>query len=214
MTKHYYRGTCGYIIACSATNVATWESLKKWQKDFEVNGNSKADIPFIIILTKIDDVADEEEIKKKFEKFYQTNFAYYHNCLGWEATSSKDNINIHQSVSLLVEKFRKIRNESWNTYFEHPEIEKIYNYDVPNEGKPDPIKTDEAVIYTKKGGKDLLKKDTILKNNNKFDMEIHFLSLGNYLKQLYSAKFQLSTLFENTERPQYQISCGKGRILE
>ncbi|XP_066575711.1 ras-related protein Rab-10 [Amia ocellicauda] len=110
ISTRYFRGAHGLLIIYDITNVLSFDNVVWWMKDVDVNAGENVDR---IILGNKCDLEDKRVISK--EKGQQ--LAWEHGVKFFE-TSAKDNINIEQAFSILVEDILK-KNYS---YGEKPDV--------------------------------------------------------------------------------------------
>jgi len=92
LTKVYYRGAQGCVLAFSTTNKVSFDAVEKWKKKVEYECG---DIPMVLVQTKIDLIdqakVTTDEVDKLAKKLNIPLFL----------TSAKENINIDRGMIAL-----------------------------------------------------------------------------------------------------------------
>eukprot|EP01120_Amphizonella_sp_Union-15-10_P001403 TRINITY_DN1147_c0_g4_i1.p1 TRINITY_DN1147_c0_g4~~TRINITY_DN1147_c0_g4_i1.p1 ORF type:complete len:237 (-),score=50.55 TRINITY_DN1147_c0_g4_i1:108-818(-) len=104
MTRVYYKDALGAIVVYDVTRPNTFEAVSKWKEDINKKvffPGTEDPIPTILLCNKIDLLEGEERPKSPSEL---DSFSQEQGFLKWYETSAKNNINISEAVSFLVEK--------------------------------------------------------------------------------------------------------------
>ncbi|XP_074600368.1 RAS oncogene family member Rab32 isoform X2 [Brevipalpus obovatus] len=100
MTRVYYKDAVGALVHFDVTKVQTFDAVKKWKEDLDskVTLPDGSPIPAVLVANKCD--------LNKNEAFTDPSvideFCRVHGFVGWYFASAKDNVNIEETVTLLV----------------------------------------------------------------------------------------------------------------
>uniref|UniRef100_W5N062 Ras-related protein Rab n=2 Tax=Lepisosteus oculatus TaxID=7918 RepID=W5N062_LEPOC len=100
MTRIYYREAAGCIIMFDVTNPTTFHNCLNWKRDVDskVMLTDGSPVPCILLANKCD-LSSWEVTHDSIEQFSKG-----HGFIGWVETSAKDNKNINEAMSVLVNK--------------------------------------------------------------------------------------------------------------
>ncbi|XP_058804053.1 ras-related protein Rab-32 isoform X2 [Phymastichus coffea] len=102
MTRVYYKEAVGAFIVFDVTRSTTLDAVVKWKQDLDskVQLPDGTPIPCILLANKCDQQKDGSLISSnRIEEYCKEN-----NFVGWFETSAKENINIEQAATFLVDK--------------------------------------------------------------------------------------------------------------
>lgn len=104
MTRAYYKGALGAFIVFDLERAHTLESVIKWKNDLDskVSLSDGSCIPCILLANKCDLVRLSDQDERTLQEFAKKN-----GFIGCMKTSPKDNINISNSVFMLVKEILK-----------------------------------------------------------------------------------------------------------
>ena len=102
---NYFKVADGIILIYDASNIDSYNGIKKWIEiikeciDFEQIG-------FIVVENKCDLPEEEKKINSKMREEMEENFGFK-----IIIASAKDNINVNESVDLLIDKMMTLREK-------------------------------------------------------------------------------------------------------
>jgi Ras-related protein Rab-32 len=103
MTRVYYKEAVGAFVVFDITRNSSFDAVKKWKVDIDTKVTLHGDqpIPVVLLANKCDLVKTpcSEEVMNEYCK--------EHGFVAWFATSAKENINVDEAVTCLVEHIRK-----------------------------------------------------------------------------------------------------------
>ncbi|KAG7472554.1 hypothetical protein MATL_G00109950 [Megalops atlanticus] len=107
MTRIYYKEASGCIIMFDVTDSSSFRSCSSWKEDLDskVTLAGGSPLPCILLANKCD-LSPWEVSHASIEQFSKTN-----GFIGWMETSVKDNKNINEAISFLVEKMMVNRQD-------------------------------------------------------------------------------------------------------
>ena len=97
INESFFRGTDGYILACSLTSMESFENYTAWMND--INSILGTTVPFVAVANK----ADIDEVEWIVSRTRFENWCAQQNVEGYYV-SAKDNLNIEKAFSTLTEK--------------------------------------------------------------------------------------------------------------
>jgi small GTP-binding protein len=101
ITVSYYRGAQAAIICFDLTNIATFNNLERWIKEF-IQYNPNNEITIILVGNKCDLVTEREVSQEQIDKFVSlNNYIYYE-------ASAKAGDNVDEIFSKLAEKLYSV----------------------------------------------------------------------------------------------------------
>ncbi|XP_036389171.1 ras-related protein Rab-7L1-like isoform X2 [Megalops cyprinoides] len=107
MTRIYYKEASGCIIMFDVTDSSSFRSCSSWKEDLDskVTLAGGSPLPCILLANKCD-LSPWEVSHASIEQFSKAN-----GFIGWMETSVKDNKNINEAISFLVEKMMVNRQD-------------------------------------------------------------------------------------------------------
>lgn len=108
MTRVYYKYAIAAIIVFDLSRPATFDSVLKWLNDVnsKVMLANEEPVPVLLLANKCD--IDETSLdKSRFDTFCRD-----HEFIGWFPTSAKDNKNIDEAMSFLIDHILKLPCDS------------------------------------------------------------------------------------------------------
>ncbi|XP_071441096.1 ras-related protein Rab-32-like [Hetaerina americana] len=107
MTRVYYKYAIAAAIVFDVSRIATFQSVYKWLKDVreKVSLPDGSTIPIVLLANKCDiqgTIIPSDTISR---------FCKDHGILAWFLTSAKENVNIEDAISTLVEKAVQIKRQ-------------------------------------------------------------------------------------------------------
>jgi len=117
MTRVYYKEAVGAFIVYDVTREKTFQAVTKWKADIDENlSTENSSIPVVLLANKCD-LLEEPLQKDVLDKFCQE-----HGFIGWFETSAKDNINVNEAGTFLVEHILKNDPKAQNKKEERTDI--------------------------------------------------------------------------------------------
>ncbi|XP_053313693.1 ras-related protein Rab-7L1 [Spea bombifrons] len=128
MTRLYYKQASGCIIMFDLTNADSFRSCQMWKEDLDskVALPSGSLVPCILLANKCD-MTQWAVSREQIDTFSKEN-----NFIGWTETSVKDNININESMRVLIE--RMMESRDLNQTSSPPQGEYINLKDISGSG--------------------------------------------------------------------------------
>ncbi|XP_011402725.1 PREDICTED: ras-related protein Rab-32-like isoform X2 [Amphimedon queenslandica] len=106
MTRVYYKYAIAAIIVFDLTRQPTFDAVQKWLDDVrqKVVLENDEPVPVLLLANKCDlDNTTAQVDQSKLDQYCED-----HNLIGWFPTSAKDNTNIEEAMSFLIEKIMQI----------------------------------------------------------------------------------------------------------
>lgn len=106
MTRAYYKGAVGAFLVFDANSPKTFECVLRWKDDLDskVSLSDGSKIPCLLLANKCDLVKVTEHEEKLLEEFAKNN-----GFIGCVYTSPKDNINIEQAATILINEIMRVQ---------------------------------------------------------------------------------------------------------
>ena len=104
MAKIFSKDSHGCVIISDSTNLKTLEDTLNWQKlvSDETRFLDGGKLPFILVQNKVDLIENREEFEKIENE--TKNICQYNNFEKYFMTSVKQNVNVEEAMSYLIEK--------------------------------------------------------------------------------------------------------------